>query len=91
MAFEHSDHLNATARQRLHASRANCNYVGLDSAVARTAGADHRHSADVSVGSAGLRLPGVGIGAAAGGDEVFRLLVLARIIEATSKLNAARC
>jgi hypothetical protein len=29
-------------------------------------------------------------GRAAGGDEVFRLLVLARIIEPTSKLDAAR-
>jgi hypothetical protein len=32
----------------------------------------------------------VGFGCAAGGDEVFRLLVLARIIEPTSKLDAAR-
>lgn len=33
----------------------------------------------------------VGFGRAAGGDEVFRLLVLTRIIEPTSKLDAARC
>jgi hypothetical protein len=32
----------------------------------------------------------LGLGRAAGGDEVFRLLVLARIIEPTSKLDAAR-
>ncbi len=32
----------------------------------------------------------LGFGRAAGGDEVFRLLVLARIIEPTSKLDAAR-
>jgi hypothetical protein len=32
----------------------------------------------------------LGFGPAAGGDDVFRLLVLARIIEPTSKLDAAR-
>lgn len=32
----------------------------------------------------------VGFGGAAGGDEVFRLLVLARIIEPTSKLDSLR-
>ena len=32
----------------------------------------------------------LGLGRAAGGDEVFRLLTLARIIEPTSKLDAAR-
>jgi hypothetical protein len=32
----------------------------------------------------------LGFGAAAGGDEVFRDLVLARIIEPTSKLDSLR-
>jgi hypothetical protein len=32
----------------------------------------------------------LGLGRAAGGDEMFRLLVLARIIEPTSKVDAAR-
>ena len=35
-------------------------------------------------------LSGAGFDAAAGGDEVFRDLVLARIIEPTSKVDALR-
>jgi hypothetical protein len=50
---------------------------------------DHR-LAMVTAGRAEPAYDVLGLGRAACGDEVFRLLVLARIIEATSKLDAAR-
>jgi hypothetical protein len=42
------------------------------------------------VGRAGPRYDELGFGEATGGDEVFRQLVLARIIEPTSKQDSAR-
>jgi hypothetical protein len=82
--------LKAAARQRLHAGQGELE-LGLDPAGA----------AGQAVPITATRLGHLwdaldhayrelGFDVAAGGDEVFRLLVLARIIEPTSKLDAAR-
>jgi hypothetical protein len=84
--------LKAAARQRLAAGQAELD-LGLSVAQAATAGGPleivssrmgYLWDALVTAYEA------LGFDAATGGDEVFRDLVLARIIEPTSKLDAAR-
>ena len=80
--------LKAAARQRLHA-----NQDSLDFGDGRPVGATLpilSTRSQLLWDTLGLAYYRLGLDAAAGGDEVFRALVLARLIEPTSKLDTIR-
>ena len=80
--------LKAAARQRLHA-----NQDSLDFGDGRPAGAALpilSTRSQLLWDTLGLAYSRLGFEAASGGDEVFRALVLARLIEPTSKLDTIR-
>ena len=82
--------LKAAARQRIAAGQGELD-LGLDARGRRRA---RWRSSAPGRGICGTRCAAVydvlGFDAATGGDEVFRQLVLARIIEPTSKLDSLR-
>jgi hypothetical protein len=86
--------LKAAARQRLAGGQGELE-LGLDPAVAGAAvGPGPLQIASSQMGhlwgALGTAYEALGLDAAAGGDEVFRQLVLARIIEPTSKADSLR-
>ena len=81
--------LKAAAGQRLAEGQGELD-LGLVTAGVGCAVGDHRLAVEPSVGCAVPGLRGARLRSAAGGDEVFRDLVLARIIEPTSKVDSLR-
>ena len=86
--------LKAAARQRLAGGQGELE-LGLDPAVAgAVAGPGPLQIASSQMGhlwgALGIAYEALGLDVAAGGDEVFRQLVLARIIEPTSKADSLR-
>ena len=83
--------LKAVARQRLAAGQGVLD-LGPDfgSGGGDRPAADHVVADGASAGCPGLRYDVLGFGRAASGDEVFRDLMLARIIEPASKLDSLR-
>jgi hypothetical protein len=82
--------LKAAARQRLAAGQGQLD-LGLAAAVRSGGPLEITSSRMAHLWEAlGLAYDALGFDAAAGGDEVFRALVLARIIEPTSKLDSLR-
>lgn len=80
--------LKAAARQRLHAGQDTLDFGdGRPAAEALPITATQsKHLWDALCGA----YDRLGLDAATGGDEVFRALVLARLVEPTSKLDAIR-
>ncbi len=81
--------LKAAAAERLAANQAVLD-LGVTAPAGIRAAADHLLADDASVGRTVRRLPDLGIRVSTKGDTVFRDLVLARIIEPTSKIDAER-
>ena len=82
--------LKAAASQRISQGQGELD-LGLDPAeIASGAIGNHRLPSRASLGRLVHGLRGAGFDGAAGGDEVFRDLVLARIIEPTSKADSLR-
>jgi hypothetical protein len=81
--------LKTAAQQRMAADQLELGF-GLGDPGRVRAAADHLLADEPPGGRPGARLPGAGARGRGGGDEVFRHLVPARIIEPTSKLDSMR-
>ena len=81
--------LKAAARQRLAAGQGELD-LGLPPGLRRRAAGDHLLADGAPVDALGRAYDVLGFGQATGGDEVFRQLVLARIIEPASKQDSLR-
>jgi hypothetical protein len=85
--------LRAAARQRMAAGQAEFD-LGLDVVSIRTGSGGPLAIRSTRTGhlwdALGHAYQALGLQAATGGDEVFRALVLARIVEPTSKLDSLR-
>jgi hypothetical protein len=84
--------LKAAAQQRIAAGQLELGLRlgGPGPVRADRAAADHLLADEPPGGRSRARLPGAGVRDAAGGDEVFRHLVLTRVIEPASKLDSLR-